>query len=198
MNVPFPVRDCSEQGCYIDNSGLKITTTGCQTLNGDQTLALARSRFFEYYDPAEGGWNGDPSSDLGRIERQNLIIEALVKKVESTYNPLTLRAFLSSVVNDITVDKQLGLGLMLSLARSYHAFSPSHLVNYTLPTTPATNGGGDVEIAQEPQDQQVLAQFLGTAPNTPTTPPLDANSEPMSLSDLSATTTTVPSTGGVA
>ncbi len=54
-------------------------------------LALARSRYFEYDDPAEGGWNYDPTSDLGRIQRQNLIIEALIQKVESTYNPLTLQ-----------------------------------------------------------------------------------------------------------
>jgi LCP family protein required for cell wall assembly len=210
MNFHYPVRDCSEQGCYIDNSGLKVTSTGCQTLSGDQTLALARSRFFEYYDQAQGGWLGDPSSDLGRIERQNLVIEGLIKKVESTYNPLTLRAFISSVVNDISVDKALGPGLLFSLANHYHAFSPSRLVTYTLPTTPATNGGGDVEIVQEPQAQQMLTAFLGSAPNAPTTPPLDASSDPMTVpaadtggttssapgssSSVPATTTTVPPT----
>jgi LCP family protein required for cell wall assembly len=186
MNFPYPVRDCSDQGCYINNTGLKITATGCQTLNGDQTLALARSRFFEYYDPAQGGWLGDPTSDLGRIQRQNLVIESLMSKIQRTYNPLTLRSFISSVVNDITVDKQLGPGLLLSLAGHYHAFSPSHLQTFTLPTTPATNGGGAVEIVQEPQAQEMLTQFLGGSPNAATTPPLDVNSDPMTIPTVSS------------
>jgi len=186
MNVPYPVRDCSENGCSTDNSGLKILTTGCQVLNGNEVLALARSRYFQYDDPSAGGWTYDPTSDIGRIERQNLVIEALIKKVESTYNPLTLRSFLDSVVHDITVDNKLGLGTIYDLATRYHAFSPSRLVNYTLPTTPGQNGGGDVQIVSEPAAQQMLTQFLGTAPSAPATPPLDVNDDP-----LSVTTTTI-------
>ncbi len=195
MNVPYPIRDCSEDGCYNDNSGLDITTTGCQVLNGNQVLALARSRYFEYDDPAEGGWNGDPTSDLGRIVRQNEIIEALMSKVESTYDPLTLRSFLDSVVHDITVDSGLGPNLLFDLADRYHAFSPSKLVTLTLPTTPADNYGGDVQIVEEPEAQQMLTQFLGTAPNTPTTPPLDVNSDPLTVPTGPGITTPSSSTG---
>src|ERR1700728_1257939 len=100
MNLNSPVRDDDNGN---NNSGLDIATTGCQTLNGNQVLALARSRYFQYDDPALGGWNGDPSSDLGRIQRQNEIIEALIDKVESTYNPLTLKSFLDTLVHDISV-----------------------------------------------------------------------------------------------
>ena len=181
MNFNYPVRDCSDSGCSIDNSGLNIPTTGCQVLNGNQTLALARSRFFQYDDPAAGGWIADGTGDLGRIERQNLIIDALIQKVESTYNPLSLRSFLDSVVHDITIDNKLGLGTIYSLATRYHAFSPSKLVTFTLPTTPGTNYGGDVELVQEPDAQLMLTQFLGATPNTPTTPPLDVNSDPITV-----------------
>jgi len=193
LNFNYPVRDCSETGCRTDNSGLDITTTGCQTLNGNQVLALARSRFFEYDDPAQGGWNGDPTSDLGRIQRQDFIIEALIAKVESTYNPLALRSFLDSVVHDIAVDKSLGLGELYDLASRYHAFSPSKLQTLTLPTTAGQNYGGDVQIVQEPEAQAMLTQFLGGAPETPTTPPLDVNSDPLTIPTLTgpgATSTT--------
>jgi LCP family protein required for cell wall assembly len=193
MNFPYPVRDCSDQGCYIDNSGLDITTTGCQQLNGNQVLALARSRFFQYDDPAQGGWTADGTGDIGRIERQNLIIDALIEKVESTYNPLTLHSFLDSVVHDITIDNRLGLGTIYELATKYHAFSASRLVDYTLPTVSAQNEGGDVQIVSEPSAQQMLTQFLGSTPNTPTTPPLDVNDDPMSVS-----ATTAPSTSTAA
>jgi polyisoprenyl-teichoic acid--peptidoglycan teichoic acid transferase len=198
MNVPYPIRDCSAEGCSIDNSGLDITTTGCQVLNGNQVLALARARYFEYDDPAAGGWNGDPTSDLGRIIRQNEIIEALISKIESTYDPLTLKSFIDSVVHDITVDSQLGPGLLFDLANRYHAFSPSKLVTYTLPTTPAENYGGDVQIVEEPEAQQMLTQFLGAAPNTPTTPPLDVNSDPLTVPTGPGVTTPAPAGTGSA
>jgi LCP family protein required for cell wall assembly len=191
MDVPFPIRDNDDGN---NNSGLDITTTGCQTLNGNQVLALARSRYFEYDDPAEGGWTYDPSSDLGRIQRQDEIIEALIEKVESTYDPLTLRSFLDSVVHDISIDQSLGLGEIYDLADRYHAFSSSRLVTLTLPTVAAQNYGGDIQVVEEPQAQQMLTQFLGTAPNTPTTPPLDQNDDPIAVPTGSGASST-PSTG---
>lgn len=181
LNFNYPVRD-NDYG--NNNSGLNIATTGCQTLNGSQVLALARSRFFQYDNPSQGGWTYDPTSDFGRIQRQNLIIEALIAKVESTYNPLTLKAFLDSVVHDIAVDQNLGLGALYDLANRYHAFSPSKLHVFTLPTTSGQNYGGDVQIVQEPEAQAMLTQFLGGPPNTPTTPPLDVNSDPMTVPTL--------------
>ena len=186
MDVPYPIRD-NDNG--NNNSGLNITTTGCQTLNGNQVLALARSRYFEYDDPAEGGWNYDPTSDLGRIVRQNEIIEALIQKVESTYNPLTLKSFLDAVVHDIAVDQNLSLSEIYDLADRYHAFSSSKLVTLTLPTTAEQNYGGDIQVVEEPEAQQMLTQFLGTAPNTPTTPPLDENNNPIQIPTVSSGST---------
>jgi polyisoprenyl-teichoic acid--peptidoglycan teichoic acid transferase len=199
MNVPFPVRDDDDGN---NNSGLDIATTGCQTLNGNEVLALARSRYFQYYDPAEGGWNGDPTSDLGRIQRQNEIIEALMAKVEATYNPLTLKSFLDSVVHDITVDQGLGLTEIYDLADRYHAFSPSSLQVLTLPTVAEQNYGGDIQVVEQPQAQQMLTQFLGVAPNTPSTPPLDENDDPVTYTPGTGTGTgtgtSTSSVGGTA
>jgi LCP family protein required for cell wall assembly len=179
MHFNYPVRDNDDGN---NNSGLDITTTGCINLSGSQTLALARSRYFEYDDPAAGGWTYDPTSDIGRIQRQNEIIDALITKVESTYNPLTLKSFLDAVVHDIAIDRNLGLGELYSLASSYHAFSPSRLKTYTLPTTSAeTPGGADIEVVEEPQAQQMLTAFMGTPPNAITTPPLDEYSDPISV-----------------
>lgn len=191
LHFNYPVRD-NDNG--NNNSGLNVTTTGCITLSGNQTLALARTRYFEYDDAAAGGWTYDPSSDLGRIERQNLIIEALIAKVESTYNPLSLKSFLDSVVHDIAVDRNLGLGELYSLAHSYHAFSASRLKTITLPTTSAqTPGGADVQVVEEPQAQQMLTSFLGQVPGAVTTPPLDENSDPIAVPSGSGVTTTTAS-----
>jgi len=179
LRFNYPVRD-NDNG--NNNSGLDITATGCITLNGSQTLALARSRYFEYDDPANGGWTYDQTSDLGRIQRQNEIIEALITKVESTYNPLTLKSVLDSVVHDIAIDRNLGLGELYDLANGYHAFSPSKLKTLTLPTVSAqTPGGADIEVVQEPQAQQMLTSFLGGAPSAISTPPLDQYSNPITV-----------------
>ncbi len=103
MNFPYPVRDwdCSSYPCN-NNSGLSIPNSGCQTLNGAQALALSRSRYFQYYK--DGEWISDPTGDLGRIQRQNLIISAVVNKAKSTYNPLRLNTLLTSLVHDFTKD----------------------------------------------------------------------------------------------
>ena len=104
-------------------------------LTGSQALALSRSRYFQYY--ANGEWNSDPSSDIGRITRQNLIISAALNKAKSTYNPLRLNSLLTSVVHDFSKDNGLSPSDLFSLAERYHAFSGSDLQAYTLPTAGA-------------------------------------------------------------
>lgn len=184
LNFNYPVRDNDDGN---DNSGLNITTTGCQVLNGNEALALARSRYYQYYDPSQGGWISDPTSDIGRIQRQDEIIEALISKAESTYNPLTLHSFISSAVNDIEVDQGTTLGDMYDLIEHYHAFSASKLQTYTLPTTSeVTDGGSDVEVVQEPEAQQTIATFLDGTPGPVSTPPLDQYGNPIAVPPASA------------
>lgn len=178
LDFKYPVRD-NDNG--VNNAGLKITQTGCQVLNGSTALALARSRYYQY-EVSPGQWVYDGTGDLGRIQRQNAIIEALIDKAKSSFNPLTINSFLGAVVNDVTVDQNMSFGLMLSLAEHYHAFSGSALNSYTLPTSGEYSGSaGDVEVVQEPQAQEVVSAFLGGQPEQPTTPPLDAYGSPISV-----------------
>jgi LCP family protein required for cell wall assembly len=197
MDFPYPVRDqdCSTGVCY-NNSGLAIPTTGCQVLDGAQALSLSRSRYFQYY--ANGEWNSDPTSDIGRIERQNLIIEAALDKAKSTYNPLRLNALLTSVVHDFSKDNGLTAGDLFSLAERYHAFSGSDLRSYTLPTVGATSEqDGDVEVVQPQPAAQMIDQFQGGAVGPITTPPLDAYGNPQPL-PVTTTTTAPPATASTA
>ena len=199
MYVPYPVRDygdCNANGVYENCTGLNITSTGCQTLSGPEALALSRSRHFEYFK--NGQWISDLSSDIGRIERQNLIIEAVVNKAKSTYNPLTVASFISSLAHDVTLDNQLGPSTLISLAERYHALSGSSLNAFTLPTTPgvyAPYGNEDVEIVQQPQASQTIAAFLGGSPGPATTPPLNQYGDPEVVTAAAATAATAaPST----
>jgi LCP family protein required for cell wall assembly len=183
LDFKYPVKDDDNGN---NNSGLNIPTTGCQVLNGNMALALARSRFYTFY--ADGYWQQDPAGDLGRIQRQNTVIESVIDKVKGTVNPLRLNSFLDAVVHDITKDDALSATGLISLAQNYHAFSGSDLQTFTLPTTGAqTPYGSDVEVVNQPQALQTLTQFLGQAPNPVTTPPIDAYGEAIPVP-----TTTVP------
>ncbi len=182
LDFPYPVRDDDNGN---NNSGLKIPTAGCQTLTGNMALALSRSRYYQYYE--YGYWHYDPTSDLGRIERQNIIVEAVINKAKSDYNPLHLNSFLTSLVHDITVDQSMSFGTMFSLAEHYHAFSGSQLSSLTLPTVNGvSNSYGDVQVVQEPEAQQTIAQFLGTQPQQVTTPPLNQYGDPIQIPSASS------------
>jgi len=188
LNFKDPVRD-NDQG--NNNSGLDIALPGCHLLSGNQVLSLSRSRFYQYY--ANGEWNSDNGNDIARIQRQNIIIQAMVKKASSTYNPFTLRALLDSVTHDITIDTKMSPSLLYDLAEKYHAFSPSSLVSFTLPITPYSNGYGSVLVVNtesSPTYIDTITQFLGEDPAAPTTPPLDASVNPVTVP--STTTTTAP------
>jgi LCP family protein required for cell wall assembly len=185
LSFRYPVRDdnVGPDGVGVNESGLQITQTGCQTLDGAQVLALSRSRYYEY--ELDGRWQIDPGYDLSRILRQNIIIEAMIAKAKSSYNPLTLRSLISSVKNNIAIDDNLSLGMIYDLVARYHAFSPSSLQTWSLPTQPLEGTpAGDVELADtDPSDDYVstITQFLGAPPETVTTPPLDRYGEPVSV-----------------
>jgi LCP family protein required for cell wall assembly len=210
LNFPYPVRDDDNGN---NNASLEIPHAGCQTLNGGTALALARSRFYQY-EVRTGVWYSDGSGDLGRIQRQNVIIKAIIDKAKGSDNPLTLNAFLGSVVHDVTIDQNMSKSSLISLAQNYHAFSGSSLQTVTLPTVGAYSSvGGDVQVVQEPAAQEAIAQFLGTSPSEPLTPPLSqygssvttstttlpsstsTTSRSGSASSSTTTTTTVPGTG---
>jgi LCP family protein required for cell wall assembly len=189
LDFPYPARDqdCSTGVCY-NNSGLNIPTAGCQVLNGSQALSLSRSRYYQYY--TDGYWHSDPTSDLGRIERQNLVISAAMDKAKSTYDPLKLNSLLSSVVHDFSKDNDLSAGDLFALAERYHALSGSSVPAYVLPTEGAVSSyAGDVEVVQAGAASAMISQFLGGPLGTITTPPIDQYGNALTLSTPTTTTT---------
>ncbi len=182
LDFPYPAKDAY--------TGLNITQTGCQLVNGGYSLALARSRHYEYYK--NGYWQYDGTSDFGRIQRQNAFLRAVINQAETKYNPLTLNAFVGSVVQGVTVDSTFTVSDLISLARQFHTFSSNALATATLPTYSAYSSEfgylGSVLYVQQPQARQVITQFLGGPPDTPFTPPPG----PYGVVPTTTTTTTYP------
>jgi LCP family protein required for cell wall assembly len=162
LYFPTPLRDSL--------SGLNISQTGCQHLGGFQALAVVRARHLQYF--ADGKWSTDPLSDLGRIRRDQAFLRVLVHeaKTKGFDNPIRAQATIASVVHQVTIDSGFSFGEMLSLLRTYRGLNPDTVSTATLPISVALNyhwkGGayGDVDMPAEPQDQAVIAAFLGTAP----------------------------------
>ena len=186
LNFPYPAKDVE--------TGLDITQPGCQHLNGGYSLAVARSRDYEYLK--DGYWHYDPTGDYGRIQRQNAFLKALINQAETKYNPLTLNAFIGSVVQGVTIDSSFTVSELLSLARQFHTFASQSLATATMPTYSAYSSEfssfGDVLYLQQPEAEQVMTQFLGQAPDTAFTPPPG----PYGVVPTTTTTTTSPTTGG--
>jgi LCP family protein required for cell wall assembly len=177
LNFPYPAKDTY--------TGLDVGS-GCQHLNGGYSLAVARSRHYEY--EKNGYWQYDPTSDFGRIQRQNSFLRALINQAEHQYNPLTLNAFVGSVVQGVTVDSTFNVADLVSLAREFHTFSSNSLGTLTLPTYQSYSSEfasfGAVLYVDQSAAQQTITQFLGGPAETALTPP------PGPYGRVSPTTTT--------
>src|SRR5664280_338638 len=192
LNFPYPARDAY--------TGLDITATGCQHVNGGYSLAVARTRHYEY--EKDGYWQYDGTSDYGRIVRQNAFLRALINQAETKYNPLTLNAFIGSVVQGVTIDSTFTVASLISLAQEFRAFSSGSLVTSTLPTYESDSSVfsslGSVIYAQQPDADQAVAQLLGQAPEPVVTPPPgpDGSSPTTTTTMTTGSGGTTPSTGG--
>jgi len=155
LSFPRPVRDSNDGH---NESGLNIPRTGCQRLGGNQALALARSRYFQYQDKA-GRWHGDPATDLGRIRRQQTMLRVLAANAvgRNPANPIRANALVGSVVHSLTKDDQLTIRRSVTLARQFRSFDPARLTTLTLPVDRAVQRDGVVRRAGQPGFEQGLS-----------------------------------------
>jgi LCP family protein required for cell wall assembly len=190
MYFPRPVRD-DHNG--RNESGLNVPKPGCHRLAGNQALALARSRYFQYRDKA-GRWHADPGTDFGRIRRQQTMLRALAAKAagRNLANPLRANALVGSVVRSLTKDDRLSIRRSVTLARQFRSFDPARLKATTLPVDRAVQRDGVVHrdgqpgfeqgrrqgweqilLPKEPDTKAAVARFLsrpkGPAPRAPAT-----------------------------
>ena len=77
MDFPTAVKDAY--------TGLDVTQTGCQTVNGTVALQLVRSRHL-YYMNSNGYWEGDGLSDFSRIQRQDAFFRAVLAEGEHVHH----------------------------------------------------------------------------------------------------------------
>ena len=167
MYFDHPVRD--------RNSGLRVPKAGCQVLDGYQGLAFARSRHLEWNNGK--GWVTDPSGDLGRMTRQQLLARAALARTRSMglTDTLKLKGLVDAVLGSVTIDKSLGVNDVLGLGQRFSKFDPDRLQTHSIPVEGfRTSGGASVVAIKSTEAEPVLDIFRGTtkvAVTTTTTPP---------------------------
>jgi len=200
LDFKYPLRDREiVNGVNHNMTGLRILKTGCQLVNGNQALALVRSRNIQY--EIKGVWYNDYGSDFTRIRNQQAFFRAVVHQLNNQItNPIALGEFIDAAVHNLTIDQTLTEGTMESLAREFHNFPPGSLKAVTLPTVGPyiTSGGADVLLPAAAADQPVIQNFLdfgiSAAPSTTTTTAASGKSAVKLASDTSPTSTTTTST----
>lgn len=147
---------------------LNIPNAGCVQLNGDSALSYVRSRHFEYKQ--NGRWKSDPTSDFGRIKRQQDFIRRLVRKAVSDdlLNPIRAHRLIEAGVNNVTVDEGFGLSDMKSLASQMRKLNEGGLTFLSIPGVPIMVGSDSVLRLDKEGANEVLVAF-GAPPLTTTT-----------------------------
>ncbi len=149
-------------------SGLDLPTAGCVSLNGFQALAYVRSRYYESYEA--GRWVSDPTSDFGRIVRQQDFVRRMMKKALASgiSNPLTLNRLIGIGVDNLTIDSTMSSRDMVNLARRFRSLDPDSVDMQTLAATPYTTAGGaKVLMLNTSESQPMIDKLNGKPPPDP-------------------------------
>lgn len=167
MYFDHPVRD--------RNSGLFVYEKGCRVLDGPQSLAFARARHLQWSDGVE--WHGDPTGDLGRMTRQQLLVRAAAARAQALGlgDVGKVRSLVDAAVGSVTLDDTLGIGDLVGLGNRFSELDPDRMQTHPLPVVPhRTDAGAAVVLLDEAAAGPVLDIFRGdlsAAPVTTTTAP---------------------------
>lgn len=126
------------------HSGLNVTESGPVELDGEQSLAFVRSRFFQ---PVVDGvpQQSDGKGDLGRVIRQQQFLKAVLAEAGSSRNPFKLSKIGTSLIGGLKIDNHMDLIDALVFAWNMGNLDP---VQTELPTS-FIEGSGAVDLAPE-------------------------------------------------
>ena len=160
VGIPFesPIRD--------RGTGLAITTAGCSTLDGDDALAYVRSRKLEFERPAgSDNWVIDPSSDWGRIARQQDFIKRTLAKVVNSglTSPSVASALIETNADQVVTDSELSVSTMLGFANILRAVDTANARSYQIDAAGRIVSGQSVLIPtlQNTAMRSILDIFQG-------------------------------------
>ena len=117
------VEVCTKKNINDPKSHL-ILEAGVHTLNGIESLKYVRTREF------------DGLGDLGRMQRQQAFMSAVLRKATSAgvlLNPVTMASFINSSLSAVTPDSELKNSDLIALAKQMKSLSTSSVRTLTVP-----------------------------------------------------------------
>jgi LCP family protein required for cell wall assembly len=144
IDFPHPAVD--------DQSGLSISNSGPNHLNGTEALAYVRSRYYTEF--VNGKWRVDGTADIGRTDRQRVFLTTLLREVGGERNPFRLLALPGSLGAGMKRGSTFSYFDAIGLAWSLKDATPETVI---LPVTPRrTSGGADV-LDLQPDARAVIS-----------------------------------------
>jgi LCP family protein required for cell wall assembly len=162
VRVPFATKARDKR------TGFKVLKANvCYTFEGDHALAYMRSRHYQWYDPALKKWRTDPSSDWGRIARQQDFMRRLVKKAldKARTNPRVATGILNAALKNVITDDRLNALTVLQLGQAMKNFDANTMGSYTMPGIGQVVDKAAVIMPDFESDQskKILSVFQGKA-----------------------------------
>jgi LCP family protein required for cell wall assembly len=185
--TPTPIHDPVHQlptGGY-GGSGLELPA-GTSTLNGTRALEYVRAREF------------DPSADLGRIQRQQKFMAAMVQKAKSAGILLDLPrlySLLGAVGKSLTTDPNFGIKQIKDLASNLHSMSPANIQMLTVPLKPGSFNEGAVGNVVEWDPVKSKRLFHDLTDDLPLTKPSKSKVPKVTIAPGSVSLEVLNSTG---
>lgn len=186
--LPYPVLDPS--------IGLNVPVAGCHRFDGVEALQYVRSRHFQYQD-ATGKWRQDPSSDFGRIARQQDFLRRTLTAAskQGMLTPKIISSLYASYKSDIVVDTEMTIDKMIEFVGVVRKVTPAAIRTYQIETTGKIISGADVLIwhKESKNMQAILDIFRGVAPLADA--PVQSYDTTAGTTTTAANTTTTTSAG---
>lgn len=135
VNAVDGVQVCSPTPIQDTTLGTVLAKSGPQTLNGAQALNYVRARHVI----------GDPTSDYGRIQRQQRFLSSLLRAALSSDTLLNIGRLkgLVDAVTASTFGERVGPKDLLGLAQSLQSLQAGRVTFITAPTTGEANSAGN-------------------------------------------------------
>jgi LCP family protein required for cell wall assembly len=160
VKIPFEYRTKDER------VGFREVGPGCVELRGAQALAYVRSRSgYRYFDTSKQKWVGDPTGDIGRINRQQDFLRRSMQRAldRGTSNPATANALLNVALERVITDNRLTPRDLLTLAQAMRNLDTSGVNSYTIEWSMRRIGGESVlrPIVDTDSMKAIISLFRG-------------------------------------
>ncbi|PRW62463.1 LCP family protein, partial [Actinopolyspora mortivallis] len=152
------VRICTNKPLIDRELGPVLETAGWHELGGQQALQYVRARKVV----------GDATADYGRMERQQMFLSALLRKMTSAdvlLSPGKLNDLANAVISN-TFGENVDSGKLIALGNSLEGLDPEKVTFVTVPTTGESNARGN-EVLRESAAHSLFRAIIEDKPIAP-------------------------------